>query len=164
MITSPFLLLVPAGEHRREESLPNEGTVEMSLDGHSEGWVETGDGLAVKYHDLVFGSGEQISSRQHREAETYETVLPGSITENGRGPTSTASLRHMDAHPQSCACGKFPSPFRILNSPHHWGALSRKLPANSNLQALWNTEAPPVPFTYSRHTLISPRLTYLQTC
>lgn len=98
----------------------------MSLDGHSEGWVETGDGLTIKSHGLVFGSGEQISSRQHREAETYETVLPGSTTENRKGAKSTASLRHMDAHPQSCACGKFPLPFRILNSPHHWGALQEK--------------------------------------
>lgn len=99
MTTSPFLHLVPAGEHRREESLPKEGTVEMSLDGHLEGWVEAGDGLAVKSYGLVFGLREQISSRQHREAETYETVLPGSTTENRRGPKSTASLRHMDAHP-----------------------------------------------------------------
>lgn len=123
MSTSPFPHLVPAGEHRREESLPNEGTVEMSLDGHEGGgWRQETDspsrlGIWVRRANFfLIASGSRdlwdcITWLHNREEEE---------------PKSTASLRHMDAHLQSCACAKFPSPFRILNFPHHWGACQEK--------------------------------------
>lgn len=58
------------------------------------------------------------------------------LTENRRGPKSTASLRHMETHSQSCSRGKLLLPFRIFELSTSQRITPKKNPANSIHQAI----------------------------
>lgn len=143
--TSPFLHLVTAGEQRREESLSNEGTVEVSLDGHSEGWVETWASvssltawyLGQESKFLPDSTGKRRLKRLYCLASQRRTRG----TQSPQHLWDTWILIHR-AVPGESFCCRSESLWTLPTSLRN---MSRKRSANFIHQAIWNRGAPPMP-------------------